>query len=287
MKGFFLKTLLGISLVIASFYVHHSLISELLGAGIVLLCSTILIDGGEYLINNRKRLKLIVQTKWLALTGQYIRFSMAYQYQIKVGDEYLLVQNSNPNWSWYQHVGGKYKRLEETQHILKQMEATDDLKMKTDGLKKGDMAVFIPAKNAIKFLDWFSSGRDRETSRWREFYEELLGGSKCEEQVLSREIFPYVNYRFIDSLQTPLRKAPIDTGWGCWEILQYDILELIPTPDQEKALIELKEKGNTEYIKWASKALINRLGFDDERHETRFKIGRHAKWVINNKWSET
>jgi hypothetical protein len=167
------------------------------------------------------------------------------------------------------------------------MGADIDVKMKSDGLKKGDLAVFIPARNAIKFIDWFNTGKDRETSRWREFYEELLGGSKCVDQVLSRETFPYVNFRFIDSLQTPLKKAPIDTGWNCWEIMQYDILELIPTPDQEKALKDLKAKGNTEYIKWASHALINRLGHDDEKQEKRFNIGRHAKWVINNKWSET
>lgn len=287
MKGLVLKTLLAVALIIGSYFVDENLIPELRGGGIILLATIVLIDGVQFFLNNGKRLKLIIQTKWLAISGQYIRFSMSYQYKIKVGDEYLLVRNSNPNWSWYQHVGGKYKRLEETQHILQQMGAKDDLKMKTDGLKKHDMAVFIPAKNAIQFIDWFDSGKDRETSRWREFYEELLGGSKCDEQVLSKVNFPYVNYRFIGSLQTPLRKAPIDTGWGCWEILQYDILELIPTPAQEAELRKLKEKGNTEYLKWASNALIDRLGHDDEKHETRFKIGRHAKWVVNNKWSET
>lgn len=286
MKSFLLKILSATILIVLASKVQESLKTEFLGGGITLLCSTVLIDGVGAFISSAGRLKLIVQTKCLALFGKYIRFSMSYQYRIKVGEEYLLVRNSNPNWSWFQHVGGKYKRLEETEHILKKMGAVDDLKMKTDGLKKGDLAVFIPAKNAIKFIDWFRTGKDRETSRWREFHEELLGGSKSQNQVLPREIFPYVNYRFIDSLQTPLKKAPIETGWDCWEILHYDILEIIPTPAQEEALIELKEKGNTEYIKWASHALINRLGHDDEKQETRFNIGRHAKWVVNNKWSE-
>ena len=78
--------------------------------------------------------------------------------------------------------------------------------MKTNGLKKGDLAVFVPAKNAVKFLEWFNTGKDREISHWREFYEELLGGK--EKQILSHKNFPYVNYKFIKSVMTPLKKSP-------------------------------------------------------------------------------
>jgi hypothetical protein len=185
-----------------------------------------------------------------------------------VNDKYLIVKNSNPSWHWYQHVGGKYKRIEETNKILKDFEAIDDLKMKTNGSKKGDLAVFVPAKNAVKFIDWFNTAKDREISHWREFYEELLGGK--EEQILSLNNFPYVNYKFIKSVITPVKKAPIDSGWDCWEVLQYDVLDLIPTLEQQAELEDLLSKGDTEYIKWASTALINRLGHDDDEQQSKY-----------------
>ncbi|MBN2213980.1 MAG: hypothetical protein JW723_07040 [Bacteroidales bacterium] len=285
MTGIVLKILFGIALILIGQQVSDILKPELVGGGIVLLLSVFLIDGSEFAIKNWKRLKLVVHSNWLALFGKYIRFSMSYQYLIKVNDKYLLVQNANPNWHWYQHVGGKYKRFEETRDILGKLNATDDLKMTTKGLKKGDLAVFIPAKNAIKFLDWFNTGINREISHWREFYEELLG-RKTKKQILSSENFPFVNYRFVKSIQTPLKRAPIETGWKCWEILQYDVLELIPTNEQQVELATLQSKGDNEYIKWVSAAQINHLGYDENELQSPYKISPHAKWVLNLKWSK-
>ncbi|MCD4795371.1 MAG: hypothetical protein K8R54_19215 [Bacteroidales bacterium] len=266
------------------FNTKSSLQPEFIGGGLILLLATILVDGGAFVIRNWGRLIFVLHTKYIAISGKYVRFSMSYQYRIKVNDKYLIVKNSNPSWYWYQHVGGKYKRIEETNKILKDFGAKDDLKMKTNKLKKGDLAVFIPAKNAVKFLDWFNTSKDREISHWREFYEELLGGK--EEQVLSHKNFPYVNYKFIKSVITPVKKTPIDSGWDCWEVLQYDVLDLIPTFEQQMELEELLNKGDTDYIKWASTALINRLGHNDDEQQNKYKIGPHAKWIVNLKWSK-
>lgn len=285
MKRFILKIVLAIVLIIIGYNINESLQPEFLGGGVILLLTVITIDGFEFFNKNWNRLKLAVRLSWISLSKKYVRFSMSYQYVIKVKDKYLLVQNANPNWNWYQHVGGKYKRLPETQDVLKNLGATDDIKMKTAGLKKGDLAVFVPAKNALKFLDWFNSEKNREISHWREFYEELLGG-KADKHVLSKKNFPYVNYRFLKSFQTPLKRAPIDTGWNCWEILQYDVLELIPNESQQKELEELLSKGDDDYIKWASANIIDRLGYDENELDSKYKIGPHAKWVLNLKWSK-
>lgn len=284
MRAFIIKIILGLILLLIGINTTLSLQPEFIGGGIILLIAAVIVDGGGFVVGNWGRFIFVCRTKILGIRGKYIRFSMSYQYRIKVYDKYLIVKNSNPNWHWYQHVGGKYKRIEETQKILENFEATDDLKMKTNGLKKGDLAVFVPAKNAIKFLDWFNTAKDREISHWREFYEELLGGK--EKQVLSHDNFPYVNYKFVKSVITPVKKAPIDSGWDCWEVLQYDVLDLIPTSEQQTELEELLGNGDTECIKWASTALINRLGHDDDEQQSKFNIGPHAKWVINLKWSE-
>lgn len=284
MWTFILKIVLGLILIFVGFKIKESLQPEFIGGGSILLITTTFIDGGEFIIWNWGRFIFVLHTKYLAIRGKYVRFSMSYQYRIIVNDKYLLVKNSNPNWHWYQHVGGKYKRIEETKKILNDFEAIDDLKMKTDGLKKGDLAVFIPAKNAVRFLDWFNTSKDREISHWREFYEELLGGK--EQKVLSPINFPYVNYKFIKSVITPVKKAPIDSGWDCWEVLQYDVLDLIPTSEQQKELEELFNKGDTHYIKWASTALINRLGHDEDEKESKYNIGTHTKWIVNLTWTK-
>lgn len=284
LTSFSLKVVISLTLIFLGIYLNDEYSCGLRNTGIVLLVTTTILDGGLFLKNNWSRLRFVVHSMILSITGNYIRFSMSYQYIIKVNDKFLLVKNSNPNWDWYQHVGGKYKRISETDKILKDLEAKDDLKQKTSGLKKGDLAVFIPSKNAVKFIDWFNKEKEREISHWREFYEELIGEKG--KDILNSKDFPYVNYKYLKTVRTPIKRAPSESGWNCWEVLQYDILELIPTENQLKKLIELQEKGDTEYYKWASASLINNLGHVDNDHGTIYKIGQHTKWVINGNYSK-
>jgi hypothetical protein len=276
--------LLGLIGLLSILFVNHNDSKQLIRSLSLGLIIGGIVEFLVFLFENKKRIILLLKICWLTIIHESIRFSMSYQYIIKVKDKYLLVKNSNPNWNWYQHVGGKYKRLEETQILLQKFEAKEDIKMKTYELKKGDLAVFIPAKNAIKFINWFDTKKDREISHWREFYEELLGG-KTGKQILSSENFPYINYRFLKSVRTPLKRTPIESGWKCWEILQYDVLELIPNSKQQKELEDLLDKGDNEYIKWASANLIDTLGHDNNDQSSKYKIGSHAKWVLNLKWS--
>lgn len=236
---------------------------------------------GEYIYNNRNRLWMSVFSKYLALRGKKIRFSMSYLYRIRVEDKYLLVKNNN--YGHFQLVGGKYKILDDTRSKLKtDFNAVDDPKLPNSGVMKDDFALFIPAKNAMKFLDWFNKGVDREVSHWREFYEELIVGDG--ESFLSPENFPYVNYNFRGKVLTPIKRTP---GWGdCYEILQYDILDLVPTPEQRQELKSLLNMGDSTKIKWASSNLIDTLGHDPINKTKDYDIGQHTKWALNLKWSK-
>ncbi|HMM80502.1 MAG TPA: hypothetical protein PKC65_10815 [Pyrinomonadaceae bacterium] len=256
--------------------VPEALSANLIAEGIVLFVGLIIVQIGLDLYNNLGRWKLVAQCTWHSLFDRSIRFSMSYQYRIKIKDKYLLVKNSN--WDFYQHVGGKYKRLPITQKVLADFGAIDDPRMPTHGLMKDDLAVFVPARNAIKFLDWFSRERDREVSHWREFYEELIDGKA---KVLSQKNFPYVNYAIACTIQTPIKQAE---GWDCLEILQYDILDILPTLAQQQELEELYQQGDTDYVKWASKDLIDSLGYDRHQRKEVYRIGKHAKWVVNQQW---
>lgn len=263
-------------LVLAYTVFPDDLRTNLVADSIVIVLSLIFIQIALDLYENFGRWKLVAQCRWHALWGRTIRFSMSYQYRIKVNDKYLLVKNSN--WDFYQHVGGKYKRLPVTQKILTDLEASDDLRLSTSGLMKDDLAIFVPAGRAIEFLDWFDTNREREVSHWREFYEELIDGKAS---VLSQKNFPYVNYNFACSVRTPLKKAE---GWDCLEILQYDVLDLIPTPAQQHEFEALYEQGDSDYVKWASHELIQSLGYDRADRKPLYRIGKHAKWVVNAKW---
>lgn len=233
----------------------------------------------ETIISNRKRLWLTIYSKWLGIRGQRIRFSMSYLYRIKIDDKYLLVKNNN--FPHYQLVGGKYKLLEGTKSLIQnKFNAIDDPKLPNKDLMKDDFALFIPAGKAINFLDWFNEGKDREVSHWREFYEELIEGKG---QVLSKDTFPYINYNFRGKITTPIKRTP---GWNCYEILQYDILDVIPNPKQKKELKELLNKGDTEYHKWADAELIQCLGQDNRTKTKLYDIGIHTKWALNMKWGK-
>lgn len=257
--------------------IGENLKTEFLGAGFIGLLY-VLADYIAYIIGNWGRFILICKCLLLSVKKEYIRFSLSYQYIIKVDDKYLLVKNSN--WNFYQPVGGKYKRYPQTQTILNKFGAKDDLKLETTGLKKDDFALFVPAKNAIKFLDWFNSGNEREVSHWREFYEELIEGKGS---VLSKDNFPNIDYLFLGKVITPLKKSP---NLKCWEILQYDILEFLPNEDQKEELYQLLKAGDNDYIKWADYKLIKNDGHNNHLKRTPYKIGEHTKWVIDQTWSK-
>lgn len=267
-----------IIIIIGKYCVSDGLRPEFISSGIIIIVTLIVVEAGYDIYNDWNRLFLVLKCKHLGFKQQYIRFSMSYQYRIKINDKYLLVKNSNFNH--YQLVGGKYKRNKYTDQILKSLNAKDDLKLSTNGLMKDDLAVFIPAENAIKFIDWFRTKKDREVSHWREFYEELID---VKGKLLPHNIFPYVSYNFACSVITPLKRTP---GWNCWEILQYDVLDLIPTSQQKIELEKLYNQGNTNYVKWADAELINCLGHDNRKQKKLYEIGHHTKWVIQEKWSK-
>jgi hypothetical protein len=280
-----MKYLLHLIAALILFFLANSIVDShlrphFISEGIFIIIMVVVVELGYDIINNRKRFFLIIRCWLLSLRDENIRFSMSYQYRIKINDKYLLVKNSN--WGFYQHVGGKYKRLPITQKALHEFGARDDIKLPTVGLTRDDLAVFIPAKNAIKFIDWFNKRQEREISHWREFYEELIEGKGS---VLNQKNFPYVNYTYVSSVVTPLKRAAAP-GWNCFEILQYDVLDLLPTSQQMQELNELQSKGDSDYLKWADHELIQNLGFDRHLRKERFAIAHHTKWIVNLKWSQ-
>ena len=132
----------------------------------------IILFGILQFLQNIKNLKLYFQTQILNRRRK-IRISIAYLFRIKVDGKYLLVQNSRR--SYYQPVGGAFKTLPSSKRMFEKLKIDSDKLIETDkGIAKGDLRVFTEGVNVIEFIKWFNSKKDRETSPWREFCEELL-----------------------------------------------------------------------------------------------------------------
>lgn len=224
---------------------------------------------------NIKRLPLLFRTK-IVLRNQYIRLSFAYLIKIKVKGKYLLVKNRKGDY--YQLVGGAYKRYVSSEQLFKKYKVKSDRQFETEhGIAKNDLRIQVPGKYVLNIIRWFNSKEDREISQWREFCEELLST-----EILDKQLFRYIDYKYVDTLQTPMQKAKY---LDCQEILLYEIFEMIPNDEQSKALEELLDAGTNDKIKWADEMIINGLGFNEWKKEKEFEIGAHTKWAINLKYS--
>lgn len=227
------------------------------------------------LLYNLNQIPLWVKAK-IIFRNQEVRLSIAYLYRIKVHDKYLLVKSRKRNQ--FQLVGGAYKTLPGSEKVFKKYKVNPDRLFETEhGIAKNDLRFTLPGKYVLKIISWFHSREDRETSQWREFCEELLSTD-----ILDKQVFRYIDYRYVTTIQTPIQKAKKLPNQ---EILIYEIFDLVPTTEQEHMLEQLLLEGDKDYIKWATKPLINCLGFNEVTKDFEYEIGAHTKWAINEKWS--
>lgn len=228
----------------------------------------------DSLLLNIKRVKLWYFSK-LRYRRKEIRVSMSYIYRIHVNDKYLLVKNSK--WDYFQPVGGVYKVLSEDIGFLKDnFEWGKDPYLKTNGEKRNDLRGTIPMPKLLAFLDWFKTQKNREISHWREFYEELIRTG-----ILKIEDFPHFEYRYAGTLLTPIKKS--DKWKKCFEILSYDVFDIILSSEQEKILSKT-QLDNQKEIVWLAESIILNNGVINKDEEV--KIGQHTKWTIEMKHSK-
>src|ERR1022692_507941 len=178
-----------------------------------------------------------------------IRISASYLFRIKLDGGYLLVRGHR--WPQYQPVGGVYKVSAGAKEKLDEMGALDDDLVPVDTISRNDRRIRIPGRNLVSFLRWFESGHSRETSPWREFYEELV-----EPGHVPLSDFPYI---FADFIRRDIRPIRFSAYAQSMELLIADIYELRPTQEQIDALQRLRGQGNPDVV-WATENQIRRLG---------------------------
>jgi len=199
-----------------------------------------------------------------------IRISFAYLYRIKIGNKYLLVKNERGTGK-YQPVGGVYKLLgTEKMELRNRYQVKDDNKIPIDKSSRNDYRLRMENKYLRKFVRRFDRKAEREQiyDLGREFREELM-----EKGIVN---WDQISYRFCGRHMTEIH---FSDHFQCYELLLADVVELLPTPEQEADLARLVTQQSDIY-RFATAEEINALGIDTERGDLRETIADHATKII-------
>lgn len=199
-----------------------------------------------------------------------IRVSFAYLYRIKVGDKYLLVKNERGTGK-YQPVGGVYKFEENEKLELKnRFQVKDDNKISIDESSRNDYRLRMENRHLRKFVSRFNKKANREkiNDLSREFKEELIDTGILK--------WTQIRYRFCGRHMTELK---FGNHFQIYEILLADVVELLPTKEQEadlKLLIDTK----SDKFRFATADEIISLGINTSIGDLREDIADHSTKIL-------
>ncbi|RZK38020.1 MAG: hypothetical protein EOO90_23620 [Pedobacter sp.] len=241
------------------------------------LFKPLITKGAAIAWENRKHLNLFLKTKLGKYKGKDIRFSISglYKIQIPNTNRYLLVLNRRIE-NQLQPVGGAYKRFGDDSLFNKWGYRPDTAKngLDVDEKSSSDLRFMINGKNVIDVMNWFEKGEERETDARREFKEELLDTG-----ILDAALFQHFNQKHI-------RRYSKNLSWSeyfsCYEILVYDVFELIPNDEQKSELTKLSRL-ETDLSK--GYAIVSCDEIEQQRlivgNKQIARIGQHTKLLIN------
>ncbi|HTN37292.1 MAG TPA: hypothetical protein VL053_09470 [Arachidicoccus sp.] len=244
---------------------------------VMALFKPLLTKGATIAWENRNHLNLFLRTKCGKYRKMDIRFSMSGLFKIQIPDtnKYLLVFNRRIE-NQLQPVGGAYKRYGDDSLFNKWGYKPDNSKngLNVDDRSCSDLRFMVKGKNVIDVLNWFDSSRERETEPRREFIEELL-----DTDILDPKIFQQLNYKQIRRYS---KKLSWSDYFSCYEILTFDVFELLPNEDQKKSLIDLSKLENDLSKGFAIVSCddIEQLRLMNIDKQVA-RIGQHTKLIIN------
>lgn len=198
-----------------------------------------------------------------------------YKIQIPDTNKYLLVLNRRIE-NQLQPVGGAYKRYGDDSLFNSWGYAPDNKKngLDVDEKSNADLRFTVQGKNVLDVLKWFEKGQERETEPRREFVEELLHNG-----ILDANVFQHFNHKHI-------RRYSKNLSWSeyfnCYEILVFDIFELLPDQAQKQALIDI-DKHPLDLSKGYAVVScddIEQLRLMQDGKQIA-RIGQHTKLLIN------
>jgi len=234
---------------------------------LILITLTFVITAGRHYLKN---INLHRITTLSSKRNEEIRISFAYLIKITVKDEYnnwkyLLVKNSN--FEAYQPPGGVYKY-----HDASYIEnvAKDDINFH----KKNDLRLFTKRKHIPNIIEKFNSGKGRETSIEREFYEELI-----KPKILSRSDFPWIKYK---KVYQSISEISYSTHFQCNQIKVFDVFEVILSEEQKARVKELLNTENAQFI-FATDDDIDRERYKPDEKSKEYRIADQTPLIVKVK----
>ena len=220
-----------------------------------------LYDTTNWQVSQRKLLRGKVITN-----DTNVRISFAYLFRIKVGDKYLLVRN-NRGTEKFQPVGGVYQFKRGEKNELKRLyNVIDDNKIPIDESSRDDYRLRMANKYLRKFVKRFDGKARREQidNLGREFKEELIDTGIVN--------WTKIKYRVCGRHMTELR---FSEHFQIYELLLADVVELMPTVEQENDLRKLMCTQSDAYY-FATEEEIKSLGIDTTARKLKEIIGDHT-----------
>ena len=247
-----------------------------MGEILITILKTLFTKGVTILWENKTNLSLYMKTLFWNYRNKEIRFSISYLFRIKIPNtnSYLLVLNRRID-NQLQPVGGVYKRYGDDKLFEKWDYMPDNKRngLDVDDESFSDLRFKVKGKHVIDVIKWFEEGKEREISAEREFFEELI-----KPKILDAQIFSQIKYKHLKRISKNLKWSE---HFSCYEILIYDIMELLPTEQQNEELKKLSRDTNLN----KGYAIVD---FDDieqlrlvRNGKQIARIGEHTKLTIN------
>ena len=190
-----------------------------------------------------------------------IRISCACLSSIKIGDKYLLVQNAKSRSRGkiiYGPVGGALEYKERAETFL------EGLNFKPERETR-DLRLRIPEKFVDLFSEWFSKKEDRETTSYREMYEELV----LEEKVLSELSKKDVIEKFIDCVSVRKKSPHFNTPSQYY----FEIYKIELPKDIKKELQQICDDPKSSVALFTKEEILN-------KKSSIGKITAHSQYII-------
>lgn len=247
-----------------------------MGEILITILKTLFTKGVTILWENKNNLSLYMKTLFWNYRNKEIRFSISYLFRIKIPNtnSYLLVLNRRID-NQLQPVGGVYKRYGDDKLFEKWDYMPDNKRngLDVDDESFSDLRFKVKGKHVIDVIKWFEEGKEREISAEREFFEELI-----KPKILDAQNFSQIKYKHLKRISKNLKWSE---HFSCYEILIYDIMELLPTEQQNEELKKLSKDANLK----KGYAIVD---FDDIEQlrlvrdgKQIARIGEHTKLTIN------
>jgi hypothetical protein len=258
---------------IKSWPVGSSIAGLLLGFSLPAFCNSVqdIFDTTNWKMSQRK-----LKRGGFITDNTIVRVSFAYLYRIKMGDKYLLVKNERGTGK-YQPVGGVYKFEENEKLEIKNLfQVKDDDKISIDESSRNDYRLRMENKYLRKFIARFDRKAKREKidDLSREFKEELIDKSIVD--------WSQIKYRFCGRHMTNLQ---FGEHFQIYEILLADVVELLPTLEQENDLKLLVRQQSDKY-RWVTSEEITSLGVNTTTGQLREDIADHTKKILQENEGE-